>query len=141
MLNNVILQGRLVADPDARHTNSGVPLASFRLAVERNIKSADGKRESDFINCTAWRQTAEFVVKHFHRGDMILLTGRLQSHSWETDAGEKRNSTDVQIDSVFFAGGKNGNQGTPPAAPAALSAFPAAPAGFSALPDEDEIPF
>lgn len=138
MLNSVILQGRMVADPEPRHTNSGVHLASFRVAVDRNTKTANGKREVDFINCTAWRATAEFVCRYFHKGDMILVQGRLQSHTWTTDSGDKRSNTDVVVDSVYFGGGRSGSGQAAPAAPAAT----ATPAGFTVMPDDgDSLPF
>ena len=105
MLNKVILMGRLVADPEIHQTNSGVMLARFRIAVDRDFKDKDGNRQTDFISCTAWRGTAEFVQKYFFKGSLIALTGSLTVNQYEKD-GQKRIGTDVTVDQVYFAGEK-----------------------------------
>lgn len=105
MLNKVILMGRLVAAPEIHQTNSGVMLARFRIAVDRDFKDKDGNRQTDFISCTAWRGTAEFVQKYFFKGSLIALTGSLTVNQYEKD-GQKRSSTDVTVAQVYFAGEK-----------------------------------
>ena len=105
MLNKVILMGRLVAAPEIHQMNSGVMLARFRIAVDRDFKDKDGNRQTDFISCTAWRGTAEFVQKYFFKGSLIALTGSLTVNQYEKD-GQKRSSTDVTVDQVYFAGEK-----------------------------------
>lgn len=107
VLNKVVLQGRLVADPELRHTQSGVAVASFRLAVDRDFKDREtGERKADFINVIAWRQTGEFVSRYFAKGRMAIVEGRLQSRSWEDKDGTKRYATDVAADSVYFGDSK-----------------------------------
>jgi len=115
--NQVTLVGRLVADPEMRYTQSGVPVVTFRLAVEREFKNADGKRDTDFINCTAWRKVAEIVQQYTKKGSLILVSGSLQQDNYEKD-GEKRYTVKVVVDKIRLLGGKgNGSQntdGTPP---------------------------
>jgi len=108
--NQVTLVGRLVADPEMRYTQSGVPVVSFRLAVEREFKNADGKRGADFINCTAWRKVAEIIAQYCKKGGMILASGSLQQDNYEKD-GEKRTSYKVIVDKLRLLGSKpNGQQ-------------------------------
>ena len=110
-LNKVIMQGRLVADPELRTTNSGVSVANWRIAVDRNYKDASGERGTDFIRCTAWRGTADFVTKWFHKGSMILLEGSLQNSEFTDKDGNNRTVAQVVVDNVFFAGSKSENGG------------------------------
>ena len=95
MLNRVILVGRLVADPELRYTPSGVPVANFRLAVDRQFKSQGGERETDFINIVAWRQQGEFAANYLNKGRLVLVEGRLQIRQWTTPEGTRRSATDV----------------------------------------------
>ena len=115
--NQVTLVGRLVADPELRYTQGGVPVVSLRLAVDREFKNADGKRDTDFINCTAWRKVAEIVQQYTKKGSLILVSGSLQQDNYEKD-GEKRYTVKVVVDTIRLLGGKgNGSQntdGTPP---------------------------
>lgn len=114
-LNKVIIQGRLVADPDMRTTTAGISVANLRVAVERNYRDGDGNREADFFNCTAWRGTSEFVQKYFHKGDLILIDGKLQNSQFTDKDGNNRVVTQIVADSVFFCGtngsGKSGGNG------------------------------
>lgn len=103
MLNKVIAQGRLIAEPDLRYTKSQTPVVSFSLAVERDFKGDDGKRQTDFINCVAWRSTAEFVSKYFHKGDMSVISGRLQSQKYADKNGTDRMKWEVLIENIYFA--------------------------------------
>ena len=102
MLNKVHLQGRLTADPEKRMTNTGTPVTSFTLAVDRDYN----REEVDFINCVAWRNSADFVEKYFHKGDMMILTGRLQIRSYTDKSGNKRTASEVVVDNTYFGGSK-----------------------------------
>ena len=111
MLNKVILQGRLVADPELRHTASGVAWASFRLAVDRDFKDKEtGERQADFISVLAWRQTAVFVEKYFSKGRMAIVEGKLQTRNYEKD-GVRVYVTEVVADNVYFGDSKRDDGG------------------------------
>lgn len=106
MLNHVEVQGRLTADPELRATNSGRAVASFTLACERDY-AADGKqRETDFLEVVAWGATAQFIARNFAKGQMAIITGRLQVRSWEDKNGQKRRTTEIIADNVYFCGKK-----------------------------------
>lgn len=107
MLNHIVLMGRLARDPELRRTQSGVSVVSFTLAVERDFQSREGgERETDFIDVVAWRSTAEFVSKHFSKGQMAVVSGRLQIREWTDRDGGKRRSAEVAAEQVWFAGDK-----------------------------------
>ena len=106
MLNKIIIMGRLTRDPELRHTNSGIAVASFALAVDRDFKADDGTRETDFIDIVAWRNTAEFVSKYFAKGRMAVVSGRLQIRSWTDKDGGKRRSAEVVADNIYFGDSK-----------------------------------
>ena len=107
MLNHTILMGRLTRDPELRRTGSGLAVASFSVAVERDYQSTEtGKKEVDFINCVAWRQTGEFVNKWFTKGSMIVVSGRLQIRNWTDDNGIKRTIAEVVAENVYFGESK-----------------------------------
>lgn len=111
-MNKVILLGRLTKEPELKSTQNGISRCSFTLAVDRRFKNADGERETDFINCTAWRTTAEFISKYFRKGQRIAVVGSIQVRSYETDTGERRYITEVIADETYFADGyQEGNQG------------------------------
>ena len=153
MLNHITLMGRLTRDPELRYTQTQTPVASFSLAVERDFADkATGERQTDFIDCVAWRSTAEFVSKYFQKGSMAAVTGRLQIRDWTDKEGGKRRSAEVVVDNVYFGESKRSREGAPstgysPAprtAPAGYgSSMP--PAGGSAFADLDdgdgELPF
>ena len=105
-INNVVLMGRLVAAPELKTTQSGVSVCNFTIAVDRNYK----EKIADFIDCVTWRSSADFVTKFFSKGDLIALVGSLQTDTWEDDAGKKRKSTKVIVNSVSFAGGGRKSQ-------------------------------
>ena len=112
MLNHIIIMGRLTRDPELRRTGSGIAVASFTLAVDRDFSPRDGgERETDFIDCVAWRQTGEFVSKYFTKGSMIVVSGRLQIRSWTDKDGNKRRTAEVVADNVYFGESKRGNEG------------------------------
>lgn len=106
MLNFTTLQGRLVADPELRQTQNGVYVASARIAVNRNFKNSRGEYDSDFINLVAWRGTAEFLSKHFRKGQMVIITGSIQTRQYEDKSGAKRIAFEVVADQVFFGEGR-----------------------------------
>ena len=111
MLNNVTIMGRLTRDPELRRTGNGVAVSSFTVAVDRDYAPKDGgERETDFIDCVAWRQTGEFVSKYFQKGSMIALTGRLQIRSWTADDGSKRRSAEIVADGIYFCGSKKSSE-------------------------------
>ncbi len=107
MLNHITIMGRLTRDPELRRTGSGTAVASFTLAVDRDYAPKDGgQRETDFIDCVAWRQTGEFVSKYFAKGRMAVVSGRLQIRSWNDKDGNKRRTAEVVADSVYFGDSK-----------------------------------
>lgn len=106
MLNKIILMGRLTRDPELRKTNSGTSVASFAIAVDRDFKSQDGEKETDFIDIVVWRSTAEFVSKYFAKGRMAVVEGRLQIRDWTDKDGGKRRTAEVVADNVYFGDSK-----------------------------------
>ena len=108
MLNHIVLMGRLTRDPELRRTGSGIPVATFSLAVDRDFSSnrETGERETDFIDIVAWRATAEFVSKYFTKGRMAVVSGRLQIRNWNDKDGNKRRSAEVIADNVYFGDSK-----------------------------------
>ena len=156
MLNRIILMGRLTRDPELRHTQTGTPVASFTLAVDRDFKSRDGgDRATDFIDIVAWRSTAEFVSKYFTKGRMAVVEGRLQIRDWTDRDGGKRRSAEVIADNVYFgdskrdgeSGGNYSNGGSysnysRPAAPAPVDYGMPSGDQFAELSDDDgDLPF
>ena len=111
MLNHIVLMGRLTRDPELRRTGSGVAVASFTLAVDRDFAAQGAEKETDFIDVVAWRSTAEFVAKYFTKGRMAVVTGRLQIRNWTDKEGNKRRSAEVVADNVYFGESKRGNEG------------------------------
>ena len=110
MLNHITIMGRLTRDPELRRTGSGIAVASFSLAVDRDFSPKDGgDRECDFIDCVAWRQTGEFVSKYFTKGRMAVVSGRLQIRSWTDKDGNKRRTAEVVADNVYFGDSKRDN--------------------------------
>ena len=112
MLNHITIMGRLTRDPELRRTGSGIAVASFTVAVDRDFGGRDGgEKETDFIDCVAWRQTGEFVSKYFTKGRMIVVSGRLQIRSWTDKDGNKRRTAEVVADNVYFGDSKRDNDG------------------------------
>ena len=106
MLNTITIMGRLTRDPELRRTSSGVAVASFTLACERDFAAQGETRETDFIDIVAWRYTAEFVDKYFSKGQMAVVTGRLQIRNWQDKEGNKRRSAEILADHVYFGEAK-----------------------------------
>ena len=130
MLNNIVIMGRLTRDPELRRTSSGVAVASFALACERDFAAQGETRETDFIDIVAWRYTAEFIDKYFSKGQMAVVTGRLQIRNWEDKEGNKRRSAEILADHVYFGEAKRDKttQGEPQYDPQG---------GFSEIEDTD----
>ena len=106
MLNHIVLMGRLTRDVELRTTQSGVSVASFTLACDRDFGGKDGEKETDFIDCVAWRSTADFAAKYFSKGRMAVVSGRLQIRPWTDKEGNKRYSTEVAVENIYFGDSK-----------------------------------
>ena len=163
MLNHIVVMGRLTRDPELRRTGSGIAVASFSLAVDRDFAPKDGgNRETDFIDCVAWRQTGEFVSKYFTKGRMAVVSGRLQIRQWTDKDGNNRRSAEIVADNVYFGdskrdsdgasaggnyGGNNGysNAHSAPASSGNFGGYSAPSSGasdFASLEDDDaQLPF
>lgn len=111
MLNVIALMGRLVADPELRHTTNGIATCTFRIAVDRSFVRQGEERKADFIDIVAWRQSAEFVCKYFRKGNMIAVNGSLQTRSYEDKTGVKRTVYEVVADNIHFAESKSSPAG------------------------------
>ena len=120
MLNHIVTMGRLVRDPELRHTQSGIPVTSFTIACDRDYKDANGDKATDFIDVVAWRNTADFVSRYFTKGRMAVIDGRLQLRDWTDRDGNKRRRAEILANSVHFGVSKPQNQGAP--APAGVPA-------------------
>ena len=146
MLNHITIIGRLTRDPELRRTGSGIAVTSFTVAVDRDFKAENGEKETDFIDCVAWRNTGEFVSKYFSKGRMAVVSGRLQIRGWTDKDGNKRRTAEVVADNVYFGDSKrDGEGGSFNAAPAfgGYSAPASAPASDFAMLDDDDaqLPF
>ncbi len=152
MLNHITIMGRLTRDPELRYTQSQTPVASFTLAVDRDYGSRDGgEKQTDFIDCVAWRSTAEFVSKYFQKGSMAVVSGRLQIRDWTDREGGKRRSAEVVVDNIYFGesrrrdsseGSSYDSRSSYSSYEAPRSASPAPSSPFSDLDDGDgELPF
>ena len=114
MLNHITIMGRLTRDPEIRYTQSQTPVTSFTLAVDRDFGGRDGgEKQTDFIDCVAWKQTAEFVSKYFTKGSMAVVSGRLQLRDWEDQNGNKRRNAEVVVDSIYFGESKRTDDSKP----------------------------
>ena len=133
MINNVTLMGRLTAAPELKITQSGTNVTAFCIAVERRFQQKDGEKQSDFINCVAWRNTAEFITRYFSKGDMIAVTGEIQTRKYKDKDGNNRVAFEVIIDNVSFCGGKNGGNGSETA--------PKSNDNINANVDDEDLPF
>ena len=147
MLNKIFIMGRLTRDPELRRTQTGTPVASFTLAVDRDFKDkSTGERTTDFIDVVAWRQTGEFVSRFFTKGRMAVVEGRLQIREWTDKEGNKRRSAEVVADNVYFGDSRREGDGgySAPAYSAAPTGYSAPAEGnqFAELSDDDgELPF
>lgn len=146
MLNQIVLMGRLTRDPELRHTQSGLSVTSFTIAVDRDFGQNGEEKQTDFIDIVAWRSTAEFVSKYFTKGRMAVVNGRLQIRDWTDKDGNKRRNAEVLADRVYFGDSKREDA---PRSDAPRTAYPATapvqitPPAFSEYEEEDEgdLPF
>lgn len=115
MLNSVSIMGRLVRDPELKTTQSGASVVSFTIACDRDFGGKNGaEKQTDFLDCSAWRGAADFIGKYFSKGDMIAISGKLQTRNWEGKDGTQRKATEILVDSAYFCGNKSSgnNQST-----------------------------
>ena len=151
MLNKIFIMGRLTRDPELRRTQSGTPVTSFSLAVDRDFKSQSGEKETDFIDVVAWRSTAEFAAKYFTKGRMAIVEGRLQIRPWTDKDGNNRRSAEVVADNIYFGDSKRDSAGdmggySAPAYTAPAGGYSApvggGSSGFAEIDEEDgDLPF
>lgn len=165
MLNNITIMGRLTKDPELRRTQSGIAVTSFSIACDRDYKPEGGERETDFVDCVAWRGTAEFVQKYFAKGRMAVVSGRLQIRPWTDKDGNKRRATEIVADNVYFGDSKPNNENGNSYAPTAQApqqgfggtqtgdmpasggyvtsqqSFPTSPPMTEEYDDDDKLPF
>lgn len=106
MLNSVDIQGRLTKDPEIRNTSNQIAVASFTLACDRPFKDNNGNKQTDFISCVAWRNTATFIGQYFHKGDMLIAHGRIQTRSYDDNQGKKVYVTELLVEEANFGGGQ-----------------------------------
>ena len=148
-MNAICLMGRLTGDPELKTTQSGVSVTSFSVAVDRAYRSKDQERQTDFINCVAWRGTAEFISRYFRKGQRIALQGSLQSRKYTANDGSQRTVYEVVVDNAFFCESKGGNAGGAPSYDSQIPVYSEAKPAFSTansgdfediLTDED-LPF
>ena len=133
-LNRITIMGRLTRDPELRRTQSGAPVTSFTMAVDRDFKSQSGDKETDFIDVVAWRNTAEFAAKYFTKGRMAVVEGRLQIRDWQDRDGNKRRSAEVIADSIYFGDRK------PQDAQPAVHAINVDASDFDEIEDDPDFP-
>jgi single-strand DNA-binding protein len=158
VLNHIVVMGRLTRDPELRTTQSGVNVASFTVAVDRDFGGRDGaERQTDFFDCAAWRQTGEFVSKYFQKGRMIVVSGRMQSRKYQDREGNNRTAWEIQADNVYFGDSKrdSDNAGYSQSSYTGQSSYsrgsdsprqsapvpPVTPSPFEELEDDGELPF
>jgi len=134
-MNEIVLMGRLTRDPELRTTGSGTPVCSFTLAVYRDYNN--GEKQTDFIDCVAWRKTAEFVNRNFLKGKMAAVTGSLQLRDWTDKDGNKRRAAEVNVRSVHFCGDKGGRE----TSESDGWQEPSTVDGWQEIDDESDLPF
>ena len=147
MINNVTLMGRLTARPELKTTQSGTPVTSVCIAVDRRFQPKEGAKLTDFINCVAWRNSAEFITRFFDKGDMIAVTGEIQTRAYKDKNGNNRTAFEIVIDHASFCGGKNnstnadnsGNSGNVETATPSYTEYDNV--HFENITDEDDLPF
>ena len=138
MLNICTIMGRLTKDPELRHTGSGVAVANFTLAVDRDFGNKQtGEKETDFVDCVAWRNTGEFVSKYFAKGRMAVVSGSLQMRKWTDKDGNKRTSAEVVAENVYFGDSKKETQGNGYSSPQFAEPPQYDPTGFAPMMGED----
>ena len=141
MLNHIVIMGRLTRDPELRYTQSQTPVASFRVAVDRDYAPKDGgERQTDFIDCVAWRSTAEFVSKYFQKGSMTVVSGRLQIREYTDRDGNRRTAAEIVADNIYFGESKRRDDNAGGYAPRQQGGYNSAPAPRRDNPGYDAAP-
>ena len=149
MLNHIVIMGRLVRDPELRYTQSNTPVTSFTLAVDRDFGKTDsGDRQTDFIDCVAWRSTAEYINKYFTKGRMAVVSGRLQLREWVDKNENKRRNAEIVVDNIYFGDSRRDGENHPASSQSASGGFDFGPgrsadtpSPFEELEDDGELPF
>lgn len=141
-VNKVILGGRITADPELKSTPSGISVTSFTVAVNRSYRGKNGEEpQADFINVTAWRQTAEFITRHFRKASSICIVGSIQTRSWVDKQGQKRYATEVVADEAHFVDKKASAENSNPNTDAGKKEYETEPAGYVDSGGDDDLPF
>jgi single-strand DNA-binding protein len=133
--------GRLAAQPELRTTTNGVSVCSFTIACNRNFARNGEEAQTDWIDCVAWRQTAEFISKYFNKGSMIAIVGSLQTRTYEDKNGNKRKATEVVVNNAYFAESKKSSSDSAPVQDTAVSYSSATASDFAVADDESDLPF
>ncbi len=148
MINMVALMGRLTYEPELRTTPAGVSVLRFQVACDRNYQKSGAERQADFIDCVAWRQTAEFISRYFHKGSMIAVEGSIQTQNYTDKEGKQRKSVEVVANNVSFCGSRNETGAAAPATQAQNTYSQPAPSyanadssDFEEIIDDDDLPF
>lgn len=141
MLNKVFIMGRMTRSPELRRTQNGTAVTGFTLAVDRDFKDKDGEKVADFIDCVAWRTTAEFIAKNFAKGRMTVVEGRLQQRDFKDKDGNSRRVSEVQIDNIYFGDSKPQNNGSYSSYAAQVAMSNSAPAFEELEEDSEDLPF
>lgn len=139
MLNKAIIMGRMVQNPELKYTPSNVPVVSFTIAVNRDFKDQDGNYPTDFLDCVAWRNTAEFVSRYFKKGSLCALEGTIQTRMWEDKNGNKRKTVEIVVSNIYFAESKKQSENIPSYEPD-INAYPREDE-FEEVGEDDELPF
>lgn len=137
MINNAVIMGRIVADPELKTTANGTPVTSFTVAVDRRFSKQGEEKQTDFLDIVAWKNTAEFVCKYFAKGSMIAVQGNIQTRTYEDKNGNKRKAVEIVAENVSFCGSKSDNANTSPE-PAYV---PVKDNEFREIPDYEKLPF
>lgn len=147
-LNNFVGMGRITAQPEQKQTTTGKSVVAFSIAIDRNYKTQDGQKVTDFLNCVAYEKTAEMITRYFNKGSMICVEGSVQTRSWQSQDGTKRHTTEIIVDRVHFTGEKATDTAGQNSAPTAQPAAPAVPAfaapsvpKFETAQKDDDLPF
>lgn len=143
-LNNITIMGRMVKDPELRRTQTGDAVSSFTLAVERDVQNRDGIRETDFLDCVAWRSTAEFAARNFRKGSGAIVKGRLAIRKYETRDGQKRSAPEITVETLYFADSRKDvdSDGNPRTDRPVDAGDDAIASGFAPIADADQnLPF
>ena len=141
MLNTVIIMGRITKNLELKTTPSGNSVCAFTVAVDRGYVKQGEERQSDFIDCVAWRNTADFIAKHFHKGSMIAINGEIKTRNWEDKNGNKRKATEIQVVNAHFCGEKVEKKSTEIEREAPEPTVTYDPPSMYEVPDDDDLPF